>query len=658
MTSAAVHMPSRASADAGSWVEANQRYLSAEFARLKAPLADRLDHIEPRNSGPRDENDLDRAVDDARAALTVTAPIDFITDVFGLTPFERAVLLLAAAVEMDSSVATACARASGRTDSSPLTFSVALATLPEPHWSALLPERPLRRQRLIEIESGMSLTLSPLHIDERVLHFIAGINGLDARLQTMVRPLMPPQLVAPSQGALAATILGDIAARGPVRVLQLHGEDRDGQYDVAALVATELGWSTFVVHGDDLPSSAVDRSTLTTLWTREAALLGAALFVEIGSSTQGQAAAEFIDAVDGPVFVGARVPLTLRRDSRLYAVPRPGRLEQRELWRAVLRDSTVPVSLDVDLLASHVPLSARAIARLAPDVTAGRDVRLLLRTSAEPSRRGALDELAQPIEPRAGWDDLVVPPATRRLLEEIAAHARHRCTVYDEWGFAARGPRGLGITALFVGESGTGKTMAAEVLARDLGIDLYRIDLASVVSKYIGETEKNLRRIFEAAEASGAILLFDEADALFGKRSDVKDSHDRYANIEVSYLLQRMEAYAGLAILTTNMKAALDRAFQRRLRFIVHFPFPDAAQRAGIWRKVFPPQTPISGIDIERLSRLGIAGGTITNIALRAAFRAARAGEPVGMTHVVDAARGEYEKLERTFDEAEWRGRS
>jgi SpoVK/Ycf46/Vps4 family AAA+-type ATPase len=199
--------------------------------------------------------------------------------------------------------------------------------------------------------------------------------------------------------------------------------------------------------------------------------------------------------------------------------------------------------------------------------------------------------------------------------------------------------------------------MAAEVLARDLGIDLYRIDLASVVSKYIGETEKNLRRIFDAAESSGAILLFDEADALFGKRGDVKDSHDRYANIEVSYLLQRMEAYSGLAILTTNMKAALDRAFQRRLRFIVQFPFPDAAQRAGIWRKAFPPRTPTSGIDIERLSRLGIAGGTITNIALRAAFRAARAGEPVGMVHLVDAARGEYEKLERTFDEAEWRGR-
>src|SRR4030095_10947288 len=166
---------------------------------------------------------------------------------------------------------------------------------------------------------------------------------------------------------------------------------------------------------------------------------------------------------------------------------------------------------------------------------------------------------------------------------------KHRLAVYDTWGFAAQGARGLGISALFAGESGTGKTMAAEVLANELHLDLYRIDLASTVSKYIGETEKNLGRVFDAAEDSGAILLFDEADALFGKRSEVRDSHDRYANIEVSYLLQRMEAYRGLAILTTNLKTALDQAFQRRLRFVVQFPFPDERYRAAIWQRVFPP---------------------------------------------------------------------
>jgi SpoVK/Ycf46/Vps4 family AAA+-type ATPase len=241
-------------------------------------------------------------------------------------------------------------------------------------------------------------------------------------------------------------------------------------------------------------------------------------------------------------------------------------------------------------------------------------------------------------------------------LREVAIHVRRRRTVYDDWGFAARGRRGLGISALFSGPSGTGKTMAAEVLARELRLDLYRIDLSAVVSKYIGETEKNLRKVFDAAEEGGAILLFDEADALFGKRSEVKDSHDRYANIEVSYLLQRMEAYRGLAILTTNLKDALDTAFLRRLRFLVQFPFPDAAQRADIWRRVFPRETPTEGLNADKLARLSVAGGNIRNIALAAAFLAADEGTPVRMPHLLRAARGELAKIERPFSESEVRG--
>jgi SpoVK/Ycf46/Vps4 family AAA+-type ATPase len=192
--------------------------------------------------------------------------------------------------------------------------------------------------------------------------------------------------------------------------------------------------------------------------------------------------------------------------------------------------------------------------------------------------------------------------------------------VYKEWGFAGKGGRGLGISALFAGSSGTGKTMSAEVLAKELRLDLYRIDLSSVVSKYIGETEKNLRRVFDAAEGGAAVLLFDEADALFGKRSEVKDSHDRYANMEVSYLLQRMEAYQGLAILTTNLKNALDTAFMRRIRFVVQYPFPDSTQRAEIWSRVFPKNTPTEGLNVRRLAQLNVAGGNIRNIALNAAF--------------------------------------
>jgi len=281
--------------------------------------------------------------------------------------------------------------------------------------------------------------------------------------------------------------------------------------------------------------------------------------------------------------------------------------------------------------------------------------RELWRACRERTRK-PLDDLAQRVELVASWSDLVLPDQQLATLRQIAAHARQRLTVLERWGFGARSSRGLGISVLFSGESGTGKTMAAEVLANELQLDLYRIDLASLVSKYIGETEKNLRRVFDAAEASGAILLFDEADALFGKRSDVKDSHDRYANIEVSYLLQRMEVYRGLAILTTNLKGGIDTAFQRRLQFVVQFPFPDATLRERIWRGVFPCATPLAGVDPAKLAQLNVAGGAIRNIAINAAFQAAEAGSPVQMVHLLQAARCEALKRERPFSDAEVRG--
>ena len=215
--------------------------------------------------------------------------------------------------------------------------------------------------------------------------------------------------------------------------------------------------------------------------------------------------------------------------------------------------------------------------------------------------------------------------------------------------------RGLGISALFAGDSGTGKTMAAEGIAKKLRLDLYRIDLSAVVSKYIGETEKNLRRMFDAAEDGGAILFFDEADALFGKRSEVKDSHDRYANIEVNYLLQRIEAYRGLAILATNMKDALDQAFLRRLRFVVDFPYPGQAERKAIWQGVFPELTTTAELDFDRLGRLDLTGGHIQNVALNAAFLAAHSESRVTMPLIFEAARAEFRKLGRFVSEADFR---
>jgi SpoVK/Ycf46/Vps4 family AAA+-type ATPase len=255
--------------------------------------------------------------------------------------------------------------------------------------------------------------------------------------------------------------------------------------------------------------------------------------------------------------------------------------------------------------------------------------------------------LAAVIDPRRVWADLVLPDQLVRRLREIAAQVAQRPVVYEDWGFGERLGRARGITALFAGPSGTGKTMAAEVVAGALGVDLQRIDLAGVVDKYIGETEKHLRTIFDAAERSGALLFFDEADALFGKRTDVRDSHDRYANIEVDYLLQRMEDYPGLAVLATNRKSALDAAFTRRLRFVLDFPFPDIAARRRIWESAFPADAPTDGLDLDAIAQLELSGGSITTVAVNAAFAAAAARLPIGMAHVATAARAELIKLER-----------
>jgi hypothetical protein len=339
-----------------------------------------------------------------------------------------------------------------------------------------------------------------------------------------------------------------------------------------------------------------------------------------------------------------------RRPAVVLDVRHPQPEEQRAAWETVLDGPADAIAGQFSLSVADIhTVAAEARAR----ATDGEDTAALAWDLCRARLRARLDGLARRVEARAGWDQLVLPPAEIATLHAIAAQLRQRATVYERWGFAAQGSRGLGISALFYGPSGTGKTLAAEVLAASLRLDLYRIDLSSVVSKYIGETEANLRRVFDTAEESGAILLFDEADALFGKRSEVKDSHDRYANIEVSYLLQRMEEYRGLAVLTTNLKSSLDSAFLRRLRFVVQFPFPDAAHRAAIWRAVFPPGVPTQGLDWARLATLRVAGGNIRSIALNAAFLAADAGESVGMAHVLAATRSEYAKLERPLTPSE-----
>ncbi len=261
--------------------------------------------------------------------------------------------------------------------------------------------------------------------------------------------------------------------------------------------------------------------------------------------------------------------------------------------------------------------------------------------------------LATKIVPRYQWEDIVLPNDTIAQLHEMVNTVRQRPMVYGKWGFDRKVALGKGLSALFAGESGTGKTMAADIMAGELGQDLYKIDLSMMVSKYIGETEKNLNRVFSEAETSNAILFFDEADAIFGKRSEVKDSHDRYANIEISYLLQRMESYDGVVILASNLRGNLDEAFTRRLHFIVEFPFPEAADREVIWKVNFPPETPLGDdVDFRLLARrFRIAGGNIRNIIMAAAFLAAERNSAVCMRHLLHGTRREYQKIGRLIDE-------
>jgi len=281
-----------------------------------------------------------------------------------------------------------------------------------------------------------------------------------------------------------------------------------------------------------------------------------------------------------------------------------------------------------------------------------RTIHLLESSRAHSNQK--LADLATKARPRHDWNDLILPPDPLAQLHEITNQARNRPTVHDQWGFAKK-LMGRGISALFTGEPGTGKTMSAGIIARELGLDLYKVDLSALVSKYIGETEKNLDRVFTEANTSNAVLFFDEADSIFGKRSEVKDSHDRYANLEISYLLQRIEAYDGIAILATNMRANLDEAFTRRFDFITDFPFPDAEYREDIWRIHFPPEMPLANdIDIPLLARrFRLAGGNIGKIILAAAFLTAQSGEKaLSMHHILHAARREYQKMGRLIEES------
>ena len=730
-----------------SWQEANQSYLMSELAAVRTQM-------EKLVARPEAENEADAPGDhkigeEAYASMQPPPALETLFATFGLSSFERKILLMCAGVELDSQFASLVAAANKDARQLLPTFGLALAALGDAHWSALLPAQPLRFWRLVEIAPGDALTTSPLRIDERILHYLAGMPCIDERLRGSTEsvasiterlaggqrpPLQPSGDALPASHQAVADQIGAVWRRSSGQsvwpAVQLCGTDAVGKRAVAAHACALLGLHLRVMPALSAPRGVADVDLFIRLWEREAALHPNALLLEYDEAdttdAPGDAALKrLVETLRSPLLISTRERhKPLERRLLAFEVPKATSEEQVQVWKEALGAAAGALDGRVETLVAQFSLSAGniyaavaqalnvapGVAGVAPSVAPGfspaagilnvdgserRSAGLKpgatelapgVLTDGDSERRSAglkpgateaaaadqlasdlwdacrlqarprLDGLAQRIEPSATWDDLVLPEAQKQLLSQIALHVRQRTKVYQTWGFASKSYRGLGISALFAGPSGTGKTMAGEVLANELRLDLYRIDLSQVVNKYIGETEKNLRRVFDAAEGGAAILLFDEADALFGKRSEVKDSHDRYANIEVGYLLQRMEAYRGLAILTTNRKEALDPAFLRRIRFVAEFPFPEAAQRAEIWRRVFPRATPTEGLRVDRLARLSAAGGNIYNIAMGAAFLAADAGEPVRMSHLLAAAKSEFTKIERPLTDAETAG--
>jgi hypothetical protein len=582
---------------------------------------------------------------------------------FGLTPFEQNILLLCAAMELDTRVAGLCAQAQDNPNRVYPTFALALSLFDDPAWDALSPDRPLRYWRLLEINqpAAQPLTTSALRADERIVSYLKGLNTLDDRLASFIH-LTDPALtqndsLPASQQALADQIVmrwKNAPDNSPLPVVQLSGPDLISKQLIASNAAATLGRQLYQLSADALPTLQGELEFLARLWQRESILLPLALYLDAqeldgGTSEHNALVQRFLLRADGVIFLAVReIWSRLSRTNFSIEAEKPTTAEQQEAWAKAIGDRPADIARQ---LAAQFNLNLVTINQIAREILNDPEIddEIFARNlwaACAASVRPRMDALAQRLDPKATWDDLVLPAEQISLLKQIAEQVRQRHTVYEEWGFAARMNRGLGISALFAGPSGTGKTMAAEVIANELHLNLYRIDLSAVVSKYIGETEKNLRRLFDAAEDGGAILFFDEADALFGKRSEVKDSHDRYANIEINYLLQRMESYRGLAILATNVPSALDEAFWRRLRFVLRLVFPDPSERKSIWQKVFPVQVPTDDLDYDRLAQFNITGGNIQSIALNAAFIAAQSNSKVTMPIVLQATKTEFSKLQ------------
>jgi hypothetical protein len=549
---------------------------------------------------------------------------------------------------------------------------------------------PLVQSQIIHLISELHQVEPPLlayglKLDAQIIQFLLGDPNLDYRLIPFCDLIYPPidtdegSLIPEFQHFVQPLLKSDQTNREPLK-LYLQGVPGIGKSQIAMAIAAELQAPLLIADLSQAFFLKIDIPLLINLILREAQLKQAVLYLPGVDYRQGDQ-----QGVWSPLLLKKMIQhcgiATIFSGNQLWAtdiielssvisirLELPDFEQRKSYWQSALSSNGYALEAsDIELLANQFRLTPEqikaAVNQAGNFVEAGRvgvsiseqsghDKQASHFLAAARKQSGQeLQFLAQKIQPHYRWEDIVLPPDVKTQLQELCSQVKYRQVVYQSWGFERKLSLGKGVIALFSGPPGTGKTMAAEVVAQDLQLDLYRIDLSQVVSKYIGETEKNLDRIFTAAETANAILFFDEADALFGKRSEVKDAHDRYANIEVGYLLQKVEAYSGLAILASNLRQNLDDAFIRRLQFIVEFPFPDELYRQQIWKVLFPPTAPLDqSIDMELLAReIRLPGGSLKNIALAAAFYAAAGSGVIQMAHIMQAAQREHQKIGRTW---------
>ncbi|MFB8439972.1 ATP-binding protein [Streptomyces niveus] len=580
---------------------------------------------------------------------------------FGLTPLDIEILLIALVPDLDDRFEAFYGYLNDDVTRRRPSIGLALGlcgSTPADHAARarLAARSPLRAGGLLLVEDLERPFLSrALRVPDRVTAHLLGDDTPDPRLADLMAPWQAVRGVG--DPAPLAAVLAD-----GVRLAYLS-EDQGGAG--TALAASALTAAGLGVLGLDLARLAEDPAPADAIraLVREARLTNAGLVCAPldAVSRDHPHLLRLLTATHVPAILVGRTPWDASWSTSpplLLHAPRVEPSARGALWTEAYErwsPAPLPPAIEADHLLAPFLLTPEQITGAARG--AAQTARLAggeltpdhVRRGARAQNAAGLDRLARRIEPTVTWRDLVLPPDTHTQLRELTARAQHRDQVLGEWGMRPGGGRGRGVSALFAGDSGTGKTMSAEVIASDLGLDLYTVDLATVIDKYVGETEKNLERIFTEAAGVNGVLLFDEADAIFGKRSDVKDAHDRYANVESAYLLQRMESFDGLAILSTNLRANLDDAFTRRLDLVIDFPIPDPTQRLLLWERCLDPLLP-RGADLDLpfcAENFELAGGNIRSIAITSAYLAADTSEPVTMTTLIHAIQREYQKLGR-----------